>query len=316
MQRIIVENTRVLRRLELISLSDELQVETYSARRIVCGELPHDTVAVVGSRAVATGLISHLPASMRLFQLTSAGWDGVPIADYVDNGVIVANAGDVYSVPIAETVVFGMLAMAKRLRENPRNRLPKLQRHYSLIGELYGKSAVVLGTGSIGGEVLRRLKGFGMELCGYNRTNKNSSLCDTFCQSRNELLAKLSGFDYVVCALPDNAGTRGFIDEEFLASCKRKCVLVNVGRRAVLNENALYCALKQGELGGAVLDMFEVIPNPITNRFRRLRNVIVIPGIAAVSREAEDRLIQLIEHNIRAMSLGEEVLHSVCLTEN
>ena len=85
-----------------------------------------------------------------------------------------------------------------------------------------------------------------------------------------------------------------------LLTDKKMCIRdsVNVGRKAVFKEDALFAALKTRSIGGAVLDMFERIPNPVTNRFRRLRNVIILPGVAAISQEVNVRLKTYCEANI------------------
>ena len=82
--------------------------------------------------------------------------------------------------------------------------------------------------------------------------------------------------------------------------------MVNVGRKAVIRQEDLYAALKGGRLSGAVLDMFEMVPNPITNRFRRLKNTIVLPGVAAISQESQQRRNDHILRNLALAERGEE----------
>lgn len=247
-------------------------------------------VAIAGSRAMAVKCAGAPLPSLRLFQLTSAGFDGVPLEEYRERGVAVANAGGVYSAPIAETVVFGILQMAKRLRTNPNNRRPKLTRGYSEITELMGKKALILGAGNIGTAVAKRLSAFEMTVDGYDPYCPEKEPYGRILRERAELLSSLCEYDYVVCTLPDNDDTRGGLNKEFFFAMKDSAVIVNVGRRAVFNEDELYAALKKRQIGGAILDMFEKLPNPITNRFRRLKNVIVWPGVSAISRELNIRL--------------------------
>ena len=128
-----------------------------------------EVVAIAGSRAMAIKASTMDLPSLKLFQLTSAGFDGVPLDIYSRKGIMVANAGSVYSAPIAETVVFGILLMAKRLRKNPNNRLFKLTRGYSEITELGGKSILIMGAGNIGTAVADRLLGFGMHIDKYGK---------------------------------------------------------------------------------------------------------------------------------------------------
>ena len=267
-------------------------------------------VAVCG-RAMARKLAAMDLPKLKLVQLTSAGFDGVPLDEFSRKGIRVANAAGVYGVPIAETVVFGMLQMAKRYRRNPNDRRVKFARGYSRIGELSGKTVLILGAGHIGTEIAKRLAGFQMNVLGYDVQAGAKAGFVRIVGGREELGQALGGSDYVVCTLPDTEETRGLVDAELIRHMKSGAVFVNVGRRAVLNEPDLYRALKSGQLGGAVLDMFEWFPNPVTNPFRRLDNVIAWPGVAAISRESGERLRELIVRNLAQAARGEEPEHVV-----
>lgn len=262
--------------------------------------------AAVCCRATAKKIAAMDLPKLRLVQLTSAGFDGVPLDEFSRKGIRVANAAGVYGVPIAETVVFGMLQMAKRFRRNPNHRRVRFARGYSWIGELSGKTVLILGAGHIGTEVAKRLAGFQMTVLGYDVFSGAQEGFARIFGGREELKAALGECDYVVCALPDTGETRGLLNAELIGRMKPGAVVVNVGRRAVLNETDLYRALKSGALGGAVLDMFEWFPNPVTNRFRRLGNVVVLPGVAAISTESRLRLRQLIVRNLAKVACGQE----------
>lgn len=257
-----------------------------------------DVVAIAGSRVMAIKAEKMDFPSLKLFQLTSAGFDGVPLKELGDKGVMVANAGNTYSVPIAETVVLGMLLMAKKLHSNPNNRQAKIQRRYTEIQELYAKKVMILGTGSIGMEIAKRLSGFDMTVGGYARSDRERPYFNRVICGRQKLAEEIGNYDYVISTLPDSKNTRGFFDKGLLSKMKRTSVIVNVGRKSVFIEDDLFAALKEKSIGGAVLDMFESIPNPITNRFRRLRNVIVFPGVSAISQEVNGRLKMYCETNI------------------
>ena len=110
------------------SFPDDTVWKKISAKDLCDYEGNSDVVAIAGSRAMAKSASLMTLPSLKLFQLTSAGFDGVPLEEFASHGVAVANAGSVYSVPIAETVVFGILLMAKRLRKNPNNRIFKISR--------------------------------------------------------------------------------------------------------------------------------------------------------------------------------------------
>lgn len=266
-----------------------------------------DVTAIVGSRAMAIKAEKMNLKGLRFFQLTSAGFDGVPCEKYAAKGVLVANAGNVYSIPIAETVVFGVLSVAKKWHKNPNNRYIKFQRHYNTITELAGKNLLIMGAGSIGTAIAYRFGGFEMHIDGYDPFCAYKSEYKAIIRSRKELIEKIGKYDYIVSTLPDNEQTKGFINKELFSQMKKSAVIVNVGRKTVFNERDFYSYLKKEMIGGAVLDMFEKIPNPITNKFRRLPNVIVLPGVAAVSQEVDVRLRQYITKNLLAFFAGDEI---------
>lgn len=290
------------------TFSPDVKIQSANVKNLRDYDHDKDVVAVVGSRGMASVCDSMDLPTLKLFQLTSAGFDGVPCESFAQKGIAVANAGGVYSAPIAETVVLGILLMAKKLRKNPNNRLFKLTRHYDLITELYGKKALIMGAGNIGTAVADRLVGFDMTVDGYDPYCEEKKPYGRILRTRDELTADVGEYDFIVSTLPDNEHTKKFIDKELFDSMKKTAVIVNVGRKAVFNEKDFFTALKKKHIGGAVLDMFEKIPNPITNKFRRLRNVIVLPGISAISKEVNVRLREHIYKNITACLSSKEVL--------
>lgn len=289
----------------------DVQVITVTNKTIDTYDHNKDVVAIAGSRAMAIKANRMDLPGLAFFQLTSAGFDGVPLEEFRNKGVSVSNAGSTYSAPIAETVVMGMLLMAKRLHPNPNNRRAKIQRHYVEIQELYFKKVMILGAGSIGTETAKRLSGFEMTVDGYAQSDRKRPYFNRVICGREALLDEIGNYDYVISTLPDSENTRGFINRELLDKMKKTCVIVNVGRKAVINEDDLLDALRNHSVGGAVLDMFERIPNPITNPFRRLSNVIVLPGVSAISREVNERLTVCMTHNIGCVLDGNTPDHVI-----
>lgn len=279
----------------------DVQVVKTTYKSMDAYEHNSDVVAIAGSRAMAIKANKMDFPALKFFQLTSAGFDGVPLKELGQKGVRVANAGSTYSVPIAETVVMGMLLMAKRLHSNPNNRHAKIQRHYIEIRELYDKKVMILGAGSIGTEIAKRLSGFGMTVDGYAQSEGTRTYFNHVICGREVLLSVIGEYDYVISTLPDNEKTRGFFNKEILDGMKQTAVVVNVGRKSVFQEGDFFAALRNQLIGGAVLDMFERIPNPVTNKFRRLRNVIVLPGVSAISQEVNKRLKYFLTRNILAV---------------
>lgn len=274
-------------------------VKLISERELVYFDKNEHVVAIVGSRGMARKAAHMSFPGLKLFQLTSAGYDSVPLEQYRRNNIHVCNAADIYSAPIAESIIFGMLQMAKRLRRNPNRRSPKLLRGYRFISELSGKKVIIIGMGSIGSAVARRLSGFDMRIDGYARSSRSNPLYQNVIVGKDSLLEKLHVYDYIISTLPDNEHTRHFIDADFLHAMNSNAVFINVGRRSTIDEKALRNALKTRQIGGAVLDMFERLP--LFTPFRRLSNTIILPGVAAISQEVRIRLRELAQNNVSAV---------------
>lgn len=288
---------------EIITVSGINELKRFSDNK--------DVAVICGSRAMAIETEKLSFPSLKLFQLTSAGFDGVPLEAFIEKGVAVANAGSVYSVPIAETVVFGMLQYAKRLRKNPNSRRFKITRGYKYITELKDKKVLIMGAGNIGTAIAQRLNGFEMIIDGYDPYCSQKEQYEKIIRNRQALINAIGEYDYIISTLPDNEETRNFINAELFTAMKDTAVIVNVGRKAVFNEIDFYSALKNKRIGGAVLDMFEKLPNPVTNKFRRLKNVIVLPGVSAISKELDIRLRELMTCNTIAALKDEKIANVI-----
>lgn len=280
------------------------QMELFNHNSEVC--------IIAGSRKMSNKANQMDLPGLRFFQLTSAGFDGVPIKELMGKGVLISNVGSTYSIPIAETVVYGLLMMAKKLHSNPNNRHIKIQRHYNELSELFEKRVMILGAGSIGTEIAKRLSGFEMIVNGYAQKNGDRPFFNSIICDRQILEKDICNYDYIISTLPDNRNTQGFIDMNLITKMHCSAIFVNVGRTNVINQEDLYRALKKKYIGGAVLDMFEKLPNPITNRFRRLNNVIVLPGVAAISQEAAARLKRFCSDNIYCVLQSKTPICIIC----
>ena len=290
---------------------EDVTVQSVSYKSMVAYNGNSDVIALAGSRAMAIKAESMNLPGLKFVQLTSAGFDGVPIKKYAAKNIPVANAGSVYSVPIAETVVFGMLMISKKIHDNPNNRHFKIQRHYTTITELFEKNVLIMGAGNIGTAVANRLNGFEMYIDGYDPFCPDKPQYREIIKTREELLQKIDKYDYIISTLPDNEQTQKFINAELFSNMKDTAIIINVGRRAVFNEKDFYQVLKSKRIGGAVLDMFEKIPNPLQNNFRRLSNVVVLPGVAAISQEVNIRLVDHMSKNLQALFDGKELMNVV-----
>ncbi|MDQ6798740.1 MAG: D-2-hydroxyacid dehydrogenase [Actinomycetota bacterium] len=224
--------------------------------------------------------------------------------------VLVTSAGGVHAGPLAEFAMFGLLAFTKGLPRLRSDSETRRWEHYP-VGELAGETLLVVGLGSVGAEVARLAKAFGMRVIGVNRTGRtDTATVDEVRTARflGDLLPVAHG---VVVTLPLTDETRGVIDAHAISRMRTGAIMVNVGRGAVIDEEALVKALEDGRLGGAALDVFETEPLPPQSPLWRLPNVIISPHTAALSLRENERIVALFVENLRRYLGGDELISLV-----
>lgn len=242
--------------------------------------------------------------NLRFIQATSAGLDRMPMEYIRENDICLCNARGVYSVPMAEFAVSGVLALYKhtaKFIENQRNREWVKDRS---VRELSGDTVLIVGCGSVGTECARRLKVFGMRVIAADICRPADAAYDAYC-TMESLSAALGTADVLVLTLPLTDETRGMFCAEMLKHCKPGAILVNLARGAVVCEADLIAALQKGTLGGAVLDVFETEPLPKESLLWDMENVLVTPHNSFVSPKNNARLFDCIYENLKAFSISE-----------
>lgn len=231
--------------------------------------------------------------NLKYIQLTSAGYDRVPL-DYIrQHGISLHNAAGVYSIPMAEWTILRILELYKHsacLHENQQNRRWKKNRSWT---ELSGKTACIIGYGAYGHETAKRLKAFGVTVQVVNRTNKQSPFIDAV-HPLTALPAVLPRADIVILAIALTPETQHLIGAKELAQLKPGAILINAARGALIDEVSLIHALEHGPLLGAALDVFEIEPLPETSRLWDLPNVLLSPHNSFVGEQTHHRLMSII----------------------
>ncbi|GAA0182411.1 phosphoglycerate dehydrogenase [Clostridium sediminicola] len=236
--------------------------------------------------------------SLKFIQLTSAGMDRVPI-DYIKQlGIEIYNARGVYSIPMTEFVVLKILEIYKNSRHFYEIQLKhKWEKKRDLL-ELTDKSAAIIGFGSVGTEVAKRLKVFGVNIIGVGRRKIESELIDES-YTIDDLDKVLMKSDIVILTLPLTEETRCLIDAKKLSYMKDNSVLVNVSRGGVIDERALIEAIQAGKFLGIALDVFEEEPLSEESILWDLERVIVTPHNSFVSDKVNERMFELICENLK-----------------
>lgn len=277
---------------DLIFMQDE---------RVTCDSLSIEQGGIEGVICNGLFLYNDIKAfsSLKFIQLTSAGLDRVPL-DYIkEHGIKLFNARGVYSIPMAEYAICGVLQLYKKtdfFRNNAHER--KWTKNREVL-ELFGKSVCIVGCGSVGTECAKRFKAFDCMVTGLDVFVTKNPVFDEIklITDYREVFGKS---DIVVLTLPLTAETEKFVDEEKLSAMKKGCVLVNISRGKVADEQAIAHALKNN-LGGAVLDVFEEEPLSENSPLWTEENVIVTPHNSFIGDGNDKRLKEVILENLSNM---------------
>ena len=224
---------------------------------------------------------------LRFIQLTSAGYDRVPM-DYVKaNGIQIYNARGVYSIPMAEAAVAGVLDLYRKMNVFRENQRKHVWEKYRNLLEISGKTVGIFGFGSVGTECAKRFEAFGARVFGVN---------SSWAPDKADLLLRES--DIVICALPLTESTRHYFNAERISRMKPSAVFVNISRGGTVDTIALANALADGRLYGAVLDVFEEEPLGTESLLWDMENVIITPHNSFVGEGNEERLWGVIRENL------------------
>ena len=262
-------------------------------------EIPCDPSWVEG--VVCNSLFLYHPIeefpNLRFVQLTSAGYDRVDMDYIVAHEIEIHNAKGVYSIPMAEFAVAGVLSLYKQTRFFYDNqKAHRWEKHRGLL-ELLGKTVTVVGCGSVGTECAKRFRAFGCKVIGLNRTIREDDSFDEILPL-NELEEVLPTTDILVLSVALTDETVQLMDRQRLALLPDTTVVVNISRGAILDQETLGELLRDGRLAGAVLDVFENEPLDGENSIWDTPNLIVTPHNSFVGDGNAARLADLILKNL------------------
>ena len=246
---------------------------------------------------VCNGLFLHHPidrfTNLRFIQLTSAGFDRVDM-DYVQaHNIEIHNARGVYSIPMAEFAVCGVLQLYKQSRFFYENqKAHKWEKHRGLL-ELCGKTVTILGCGSVGTECAKRFKAFGCRVLGVDIAVRKDENYERI-HPLSALDTLLPDTDVLVLTVPLTNETMYIMNRDRICAMKPTAVLVNIARGRIVDESALCDALRAHRIAGAVLDVFEEEPLPEANAVWTLENVLISPHNSFISERNTQRLDMII----------------------
>ena len=246
--------------------------------------------------------------NLKIVANLAVGYDNIDLEAATKRGILVSNTPDVLTETTADLTFALLMATARRVVEAAEYvKAGKWESWspYLLAGhDIYSKTIGIVGMGKIGEAVARRAKGFGMEILYHNRSRKMDAEMEFGAEysSFEELVSKA---DYVVSLAPLTAETRNLFTADVFTKMKKSAIFINVGRGPVVDEQALYEALVDGEIAAAGLDVFVKEPISADHQLLKLPNVVALPHIGSASTETRTAMIKLCCSNVNAVLSGD-----------
>jgi len=247
---------------------------------------------------------------LKWMQIFKAGFDDLPLDEIRKRGIILTNVRGIHKIPMSEYTMGVILMMAHRFLDYRRNQYNKVWDRGIQAEELFEKTLGVVGTGSIGAEICRRAKAFGMRTIGINTRGTPVDGVDKVLLPQG-LYELLSASDYVVVTVPLADSTRRMIGKSEFEAMKPTACFINISRGEVVDEKALVEALRGRRIKAAVLDVFQKEPLPPESELWELDNVVITPHISALSPRYTERAFEVFTRNLDAYINGRELFNRV-----
>ena len=250
----------------------------------LCRAIQGADAIIVTAMFPATRKVIESTSRLKMIAIRSAGFEGADLNAATDKGVVVTNNPGSNSDAVADMAVGLMLSVSRQIARKDREMRQGLYPRGSGGEDLFRKTVGIIGLGNIGKRVAKRVQGFetkviANDLVEYPEFQKQYNIRY---YSKEELL-KVA--DFVTVHVPLDDSTRGMINEDRLRLMKKTAFLINTARGPIVDEKALYRALKEGWIAGAGLDVFETEP-PVFRDHILLDNVVSTPHSAGLSNQA------------------------------
>ncbi|EKN64738.1 glyoxylate reductase [Neobacillus bataviensis LMG 21833] len=238
---------------------------------------------------------------LRVICNLAVGYNNIDIEAAARKNIIVTNTPGVLTETTADLTFALLMAAARRVVESSdmlRNGEWGAWSLMQLTGQdVYGATLGIIGLGRIGEALVKRAKGFDMNVLYYNRTRKQEKEQELGIHFR-EVKELLQQADFVCLLLPYSPAVHHLIGKEELALMKRTGILINTARGGIVDEDALYHALKERQIWAAGLDVFEQEPVPVDHALLSLPNVVTLPHIGSASIQTRMSMANLAADNL------------------
>ncbi len=247
---------------------------------------------------------------LKWLHVGGTGIDRLHPLNELDSELIITNTPGLNAEMMADYVICVMLMLTWDFPRLMRNQLERKWERWA-VDRLEGKVLALIGVGNIGRPIADRAVALGMRVIGVKRSPEPVPGVERVAGVDDQLHQTLSEADYVVLALPLTNETRGMIGPREFEAMKENAYLINVCRGKVVQEEALVTALRQGQIRGAALDVFENEPLPPESELWGLKNVIISPHVSSWSKDYRMRAAEIFCVNLERYLSGKPLLHIV-----
>lgn len=272
--------------------------------------------SIIVSMDEVTSKVIDYADSLKIISVHGTGVDNIDVGYAEKKSIYVANvpSSDKGGIAVAD-LAFGLLiAMARKIIKA--DAIVKKGVWERLVGSDVGGATIgVVGTGRIGTEVIKRAKGFGLNILAFDMVRKKELEIEYGIKyvSLNELLRKS---DFITVHVPLNKDTVSLIGEKELSLMKKSAYIINVSRGDVVNEKALYYALKNMKIAGAAIDVYSPEPPDKNNPLFKLENVITTPHYGVHTLNALGEIDYICACNVVKVLNGEKPMYPVNNPDN
>lgn len=253
---------------------------------------------------------------LKIVANVAVGYNNIDVAACTARGVTVTNTPGVLTDATADLTMGLILMVTRRLAEGERlirAKTPWKWGMFMMLGSgLQGRTLGIVGMGAIGEAVADRARAFGMRIVYHNRRAVAAEVEQRLDATRVDLDELLATSDIVSVNCPYNADTHHLIDAAALRRMARHGFLINTARGPIVDEAALVAALRDGEIAGAALDVFEREPE-IEPGLLELDNVVLIPHLGSATIETRSAMAELAARNVAEVLAGRAPLTPVGL---
>jgi D-3-phosphoglycerate dehydrogenase len=251
----------------------------------IAGE--HDAM-IVRSGVTVTAKVLENPGRLRIVARAGVGVDNIDLEAATAKGILVVNSAEASTITTAEHAFALMMALARNIGPAYKTMSEGGWDRSKFNGrQLAGKTLGVVGFGRIGRTVAERALAFGMQVVAYDPFYAQPTAMDGKVKMFTSFLDLAPHADILTFHVPLNDQTRGLLNAESFAKCRRGVLVVNASRGGVVDESAVIPAIDAGQCGGAALDVFETEPPPADSPLRKHPKVLLTPHLGASTVEAQ-----------------------------